>query len=42
MFNNVRKKLTVFASALTLGVSAAIAVTPVAAQDTFTWKEKVS
>ena len=38
MFNNVRKKLTVFASALTLGVSAAIAVTPVAAQDTFTWK----
>ena len=38
MFKNVRKKLTVFASALTLGVSAAIAVTPVAAQDTFTWK----
>ena len=38
MFKNVRKKLTVFASALTLGVSAAIVVTPVAAQDTFTWK----
>ncbi|SET41247.1 TRAP transporter substrate-binding protein DctP [Marinobacter segnicrescens] len=38
MLNNVRKKLTVFASALTLGVSAALAVTPAAAQETFTWK----
>ncbi|GAA0845262.1 TRAP transporter substrate-binding protein DctP [Marinobacter szutsaonensis] len=33
-----RKKLTVYASALTLGVSAALAATPVAAQETFTWK----
>lgn len=33
-----RKKLTVYASALTLGVSAAFAATPAAAQDTVTWK----
>lgn len=33
-----RKKLTVYASALTLGVSAALAATPAAAQETFTWK----
>ncbi|RBP32349.1 TRAP-type mannitol/chloroaromatic compound transport system substrate-binding protein [Marinobacter pelagius] len=33
-----RKKLTVYASALTLGVSAALAATPAAAQDTVTWK----
>ncbi len=38
MFNNVRKKLTIIASALTLGVSATLAVSPVAAQETFTWK----
>ncbi len=40
MLTNVRKKLTVIASALTLGVSAALTVTPAAAQDneTFTWK----
>ncbi|SFM58163.1 TRAP transporter substrate-binding protein DctP [Marinobacter pelagius] len=33
-----RKKLTVYASALTLGVSAALAAAPAAAQDTVTWK----
>jgi len=33
-----RKKLTVYASALTLGASAALAATPAAAQETFTWK----
>ena len=33
-----RKKLTIYASALTLGVSAALAATPAAAQDTVTWK----
>lgn len=39
MLNNVRKSLTVFASALTLGVTAALMATPAAAQDeTFTWK----
>ena len=38
LVNNARKKLTVFASALTLGLSAALAATPAAAQDTVTWK----
>lgn len=39
MLNNVRKSLTGFASALTLGVTAALMATPAAAQDeTFTWK----
>ncbi|WP_372957672.1 TRAP transporter substrate-binding protein DctP [Marinobacter sp.] len=38
MLTNARKKLTVFASALTLGVSAALAAAPAAAQDTITWK----
>ncbi|SFR67529.1 TRAP-type mannitol/chloroaromatic compound transport system, substrate-binding protein [Marinobacter daqiaonensis] len=38
MLNNMRRKLTVFASALTLGVTAALTVTPAAAQETITWK----
>ncbi len=38
LITQARKKLTVYASALTLGVSAALAATPAAAQDTFTWK----
>ena len=39
MLNNFRKSLTVFASALTLGVTAALTAAPAAAQDeTFTWK----
>ena len=38
LVNNARRKLTVFASALTLGLSAALASTPAAAQDTVTWK----
>lgn len=39
MLNNVRKSLTGFASALTLGVTAALMASPAAAQDeTFTWK----
>ena len=38
LVNNARRKLTVFASALTLGLSAALAATPAAAQDTVTWK----
>ena len=37
MLNNVRKNLTVMASAIALGVSA-IAATPAMAQDTITWK----
>lgn len=35
---NARRKLTVFASALTLGLSATLAAMPAAAQDTVTWK----
>ncbi|MBU2955039.1 TRAP transporter substrate-binding protein DctP [Marinobacter sp. F3R08] len=38
LLTNTRRKLTVFATALTLGVSAALVATPAAAQDTFTWK----
>ncbi|MFW5825032.1 MAG: TRAP transporter substrate-binding protein DctP [Marinobacter sp.] len=38
MLNNVRNKFTVFASALTLGVSAALVAVPAAAQDTIKWK----
>lgn len=38
LITQARKKLTVYASALTLGVSAALAATPAAAQETFTWK----
>jgi TRAP-type C4-dicarboxylate transport system substrate-binding protein len=33
-----RKKLAIYTSAITLGVSAALAVSPAAAQETFTWK----
>jgi len=33
-----RKKLAVYASAITLGVSAALAASPATAQETFTWK----
>ena len=33
-----RKSLTLYASALTLGVSAALSAAPAAAQETFTWK----
>ncbi|KAA1174316.1 twin-arginine translocation pathway signal protein [Marinobacter salinexigens] len=35
---NLRKTLTVYASALTLGTAAALSATPAVAQDTFTWK----
>jgi TRAP-type C4-dicarboxylate transport system substrate-binding protein len=38
LFANARKSLTVYASALALGVSAAMSAAPVAAQDTVTWK----
>ena len=38
MLNNVRKKLTVIASALTFGVTAALSAAPAAAQDTITWR----
>ena len=38
LLTNARRKLTVFASALTLGLSATLAATPAAAQDTVTWK----
>ena len=38
LFANARKSLTVYASALTLGISAAVAAAPAAAQETFTWK----
>jgi TRAP-type C4-dicarboxylate transport system substrate-binding protein len=38
MLITARKTLTVYASALTLGLSAALASSPVAAQDTTTWK----
>ncbi|MCK0162385.1 TRAP transporter substrate-binding protein DctP [Marinobacter sp. S6332] len=38
LFANARKTLTVYASALTLGVSAALAAAPAAAQETYTWK----
>lgn len=39
MLTNFRKKLTVFASALTLGTAVALTATPAAAQDdTVTWK----
>lgn len=38
LITQARQKLTVYASALTLGVSAALAATPAAAQDTVTWK----
>ena len=38
LFATARKTLTVYASALTLGISAALSAAPAAAQDTFTWK----
>ncbi len=38
LLTNTRKKLTVFASAITLGLSAALVATPAAAQDAVTWK----
>ncbi|WP_339799460.1 TRAP transporter substrate-binding protein DctP [uncultured Marinobacter sp.] len=38
MLNNVRKKLTVFATALTFGVTAALSAAPAAAQDSVTWR----
>jgi TRAP-type mannitol/chloroaromatic compound transport system substrate-binding protein len=38
MLNNVRKSLTVFASALTLGATAALIAAPATAQETITWK----
>lgn len=38
MLNNVRKKFTVFASALTLGISTALIASPAVAQDTIKWK----
>lgn len=41
LFAKARKTLTVYASALTLGISAAISATPAAAADTYTWKVQV-
>ena len=38
LFAKARKKLTVYASALTIGVSAALSAAPAAAQETFTWR----
>ncbi|HEY9121099.1 MAG TPA: TRAP transporter substrate-binding protein DctP [Marinobacter sp.] len=38
ILSTARKTLTVYASALTLGLTAALASAPVAAQDTTTWK----
>ncbi|WP_166261746.1 TRAP transporter substrate-binding protein DctP [Marinobacter salicampi] len=38
MLNTAQKTLTVYASALTLGLSAALVSAPVNAQDTITWK----
>lgn len=38
MLNNVRKKLTVIASALTFGVTAALSTAPVVASETVTWR----
>lgn len=38
MLTTARKTLTLYASALTLGLTAALASTPVAAQENFTWK----
>lgn len=38
LLTNARRKLTVFASALTLGLSATLVAAPAAAQETFTWK----
>src|SRR5690554_2453498 len=38
LFANARKTLTVYASALTLKVSAALTAAPAAAQETYTWK----
>ncbi len=41
LFAKARKTLTVYASALTLGISAALSATPAAAEDTYTWKVQV-
>lgn len=38
MLSTARKSLTIYASALTLGLTAALVSAPVAAQDTTTWK----
>lgn len=38
LFAKASKSLAVYASALTLGVSAALSATPAAAEETFTWK----
>ena len=38
LFAKARKSLTVYVSALTLGVSAALSASPAVAQETFTWK----
>ncbi|RBW51837.1 TRAP transporter substrate-binding protein DctP [Marinobacter sp. F3R11] len=38
LFAKARKTLTVYASALTLGITAALSAAPAAAQETFTWK----
>ncbi|MEH6560511.1 MAG: twin-arginine translocation pathway signal protein, partial [Marinobacter sp.] len=38
LFAKARKNLTVYASALTIGVSAVLSAAPAAAQETFTWK----
>ncbi|WP_323750271.1 TRAP transporter substrate-binding protein DctP [Marinobacter sp.] len=41
IFATLRKTLTVYASALTLGVTATLSAAPAAAQETFTWKVQV-
>lgn len=38
MLNNVRKKLTVFATAITFGVTAAFSAAPVVADESVTWR----
>ena len=38
LFATARKTLTVYASALTLGITVALSAAPAAAQDSFTWK----
>jgi TRAP-type mannitol/chloroaromatic compound transport system substrate-binding protein len=38
LLTNARKNLAVYASALTLGISAALSAAPAVAQETFTWK----
>lgn len=37
-FNNLRRKMTVYASALTLGIGVALSSTPASAEESFTWK----